>query len=99
MLSQLQEPVRHGLRADCGPAEAWEHGRQIVTTAEAVFELGEQAWRMLLADLAGGAGDRALDVAEHRAHPLEGAIEHVPPASSDDALVRATAAAMPRKHP
>ena len=71
-LSQFQEAVWHWRGSDGGPAEAGDHGGEIVSAVEAVFELGEVARHMLLADGAVGAGDGGLDVAQGGIDPLEG---------------------------
>src|SRR4051812_8355475 len=50
-LSQFQEPIRHGRGPHAGPAQARDHGGEIVLPVEAVFELGEVARDMLAVGL------------------------------------------------
>jgi hypothetical protein len=71
-LSQFQEPVGHWCGPDGGPSEAVDHGGQIVSSVEAVFEFCEVAWDMLAVDGAVGPCDGALDVAERGVDPFEG---------------------------
>src|SRR3954468_5481696 len=55
-----------------GPAEAGDHGGQIVAAVEAVLELGEIARDVLVADGVEGAGQTGLEVAQQGVGPLEG---------------------------
>src|SRR3954454_17707815 len=71
-LSQFQEPIRHGRGPHAGPAQARDHGGEIVSPVEAVFELGEVARDMLAVDGAVGANNGGLDIAERGVDPLEG---------------------------
>jgi hypothetical protein len=64
ILSEFQEAVGHGWCSDAGPCEARDHGGEIVTAVEAVFELGEVSGDVLGADGAIGPGEGGLDVAE-----------------------------------
>src|SRR5512144_2051929 len=75
-LSQFEETVRHRRGADGSPAEAWEHGGEVVAAVEAVLELGQIARDVLVADRAIGADDRRLDVAQRGIDPLEGGCQH-----------------------
>src|SRR3954471_16906774 len=50
-LSQFEEPIRHGRGPHAGPAQARDHGGEIVSPVEAVFELGEVARDMLAVGL------------------------------------------------
>src|SRR5512133_1000713 len=71
-LSQFQEPVGHGGGSDGGPREARDHGREIVSSVEAVLEFGEVARNMLAIDGTVGSCDGGLDVAERGVGPFEG---------------------------
>ena len=55
-----------------GPCEARDHGGQIVSSVEAVFEFGEVARDMLAVDGAVGSCDGGLDVAQRGVDPFEG---------------------------
>src|SRR5688500_199725 len=55
-----------------GPAEAGDHGGQIVAAVGGVLELGEVARDVLLADGMEGAGQTGLKIAEQGVGPLEG---------------------------
>ena len=55
-LSQFEEAVRHRRGADGGPAEAGEHGGEVVAAVEAVLELGQIARDVLVADRENGGG-------------------------------------------
>src|SRR5512134_346026 len=90
-LSQVEEAVGHWRGSDGGPAEAGHHGGEIVVPIEAVFELGQVAGDVLLADGAVCAGDGGLDVAKRRVDPLEGGCQHRLAAGSGvDRLMRAS---------
>src|ERR1700687_2848182 len=90
ILSQFEEAVVHGVGSDGDVAEAWHHGGEIVASVEAVFEFGEVAGHMLVADGAVGAGDGALDVAEGGIDPLERGVEGgLAAGSGDDRLMNA----------
>ena len=52
-----------------GPAEARQHGGEIASPVEAIFELGEVARDVLGVDGSVGADKRGLDVAEGRVDP------------------------------
>src|SRR4029453_4869172 len=54
-----------------GPGEALDDAVELVAAIEAVGEAGEIALGVLAADVVVGAGDRGLDVAQHRVHPSE----------------------------
>ena len=71
ILSQFEEAVWHRRGSDCDIAETWHHGGEIVASVEAVFEFGEVAGYMLVADGAVSASDGALDIAEGGVDPLE----------------------------
>ena len=71
-LSQFEEPIAHRIGPRAGPAEAGDHGGEIVSLVEAVFELGKVARDMPAVDGAAGASGRNLDVAERGIDPLEG---------------------------
>ena len=62
--------MRPGLGA-C-PCKTLGNGVEIVSPIEAVGEAGEVALGVFGADMVVGAGDRGLDVAEHRVDPFEG---------------------------
>ena len=70
--SQFQEPIEHRDGSDGGPSEARDHGGQIVSSVEAVFEFGEVARNMLAVDGTVGPCDGGLDVAERGVDPFEG---------------------------
>src|SRR3954470_5066280 len=90
-LSQFQEPIRHGRGPHAGPAQARDHGGEIVSPVEAVFELGEVARDMLAVDGAVGANNGGLDIAERGVDPLEGRYaRRCRTGSSLDGLVAAT---------
>ena len=71
-LSQFQEPIGHRDGSDGGPSEARDHGGQIVSSVETVFEFGEVARDVLAVDGTVGACDGGLDVAEGGVDPFEG---------------------------
>src|SRR3954454_338344 len=71
-LSQLEQPIRHWRRADGNPSEARDHGGEVVSPIEAVFELGEVTRHVLLVDRAVGTDDGGLDVAQRGVDPVEG---------------------------
>src|SRR5689334_7781217 len=75
ILSQFEEAVWHRRGSDCDIAEAWHHGGEIVSAVEAVFEFGEVAGCMLVADGAVSASDGALDIAEGGVDPLKGRVQ------------------------
>src|SRR5260370_31616712 len=79
MLSQFEEAVWHRRGSDSDVAEAWHHGGEIVSAVEAVFEFGEVAGYMLIADGAVSASDGALDVAEGGVDPFEGRVQGLRP--------------------
>src|SRR3954469_21252844 len=70
--SQLEQPIGHWRRADGNPCEARDHGREVVSPIEAIFELGEVTRHVLLVDRAVGTDDGGLDVAQRYVDPLEG---------------------------
>src|SRR3954453_18805347 len=74
-LSQFEEAVWHRRGSDCGIAEGWHHGGEIVSAVETVLEFGEGARYMLVVDGAVSASDGALDVAEGGVDPLEGRVQ------------------------
>src|SRR5512144_2249947 len=91
-LSQFEEAVGHRRGADGGPAEAGEHGGEVVAAVEAVLELGQIARNVLIADRPIGTDDRCLDVAERGVDPLEGRREDgLAARASADRLVAAAA--------
>ena len=57
--------------SNAGPCQAGDHGSEIVSAIETVFELREVARHMLTADGAVGADDGGLDIAEGRIDPPE----------------------------
>src|SRR3954452_4596638 len=68
-----------------GPAEAGDHGGQIVAAIEAVLELGEIARDVFVADGMEGAGQTGLEVAEQGVGPLEGGgPDRLPAGARDD---------------
>src|SRR4051794_41896685 len=68
-----------------GPTEAGDHGGQIVAAVEAVLELGQIAWHVLVADGVEGAGQTGLEVAEQGVGPLEGGrLDRLPAGARDD---------------
>src|SRR5712691_1646798 len=71
-LNQFEEAIGHGGGSHAGPAQAREHGNEIISSVEAVFELGEVTWNMLTVDRPVGADNRGLDVAQRGVDPLEG---------------------------
>src|SRR3974390_816849 len=71
ILSQFEEAVWHRRGSDCDVAEAWHHGGEVVSAVKAVFEFGEVAGYMLVADGTVSTSDGALDVAEGGVDPLE----------------------------
>src|SRR5665648_143519 len=90
-LSQFEEAVWHWRCSDGGPPEAGHHGGEIVAPIEAVFELGQVAGDVFLADGAVCAGDGGLDVAERRVDPLESGCQHrLAAGSCADRLMRAS---------
>jgi hypothetical protein len=74
-LSQFEEAVWHRRGSNCDVAELRHHGGEIVSPVEAVFEFGEVAGDMLVADGAVSASDGALDVAEGGVDPFEGRVQ------------------------
>jgi hypothetical protein len=76
LITHKPQPIsgagRHWCGPDGGPSEAVDHGGQIVSSVEAVFEFGEAAWDMLAVDGAVGPCDGGLDVAERGVGPFEG---------------------------
>ena len=70
ILSQFAEAVWHGRGSDSDVAEAWHHGGEIVAPGEAVFEFGEVAGHLRVADGAVSASDGA-DVSQGGIDPLE----------------------------
>src|SRR4051812_15867799 len=54
-----------------GPGEALDDAVELEAAIEAVGEAGEVALGVLAADVVVGAGERGLDVAQHRVHPSE----------------------------
>src|SRR5260370_17095338 len=96
MLSQFEEAVWHRRGSDSDVAEAWHHGGEIVSAVEAVFEFGEVAGYMLIADGAVSASDGALDVAEGGVNPFEGRVQGgLATGSRDDRLADAPGVADP----
>ena len=53
------------------PSESRDHGREIVSSVEVVFEFGEVARNMLAVDGTIGSCDGGLDVAERGVGPFE----------------------------
>jgi hypothetical protein len=70
-LSQFQEAVWHWRGPDAGPCQTRDHGGEIISSVEAVFELGEVAGHMLTADGAVGSNNGRLDIAQGRIDPFE----------------------------
>src|SRR6201993_2264727 len=94
ILSQFEEAVWHRWGSHCDIAEAWHHGGEIVSAVEAVFEFGEVAGYMLVADGAVSASDGALDVAEGRVDPFERRVRcGLAAGSRDDRVMIAAGAA------
>src|SRR3954464_1445789 len=71
-LGEFQEPIGHRDGSDGGPCETRDHGGQIVSLVEAVFEFGEIARDMFAVDGTVGSCDGRLDVAERCVDPFEG---------------------------
>jgi hypothetical protein len=96
ILSQFEEAVWYRRGSDCGIAEAWHHGGEIVSAIKAVLEFGEVAGYVLVVDGAVSASDGALDVAEGGVDPPEGRVQGgLATGSSDDRLVDAAGVADP----
>src|SRR5664280_3804722 len=70
-LSELQETVGHRRCANTGPCEARDHGGEIISSIEAIFELCEVSRHVFGVDGAVSSGDCRLDVAEGGVDPLE----------------------------
>ena len=70
--SQLKQAIRHWRGSYRGPREARDHGGEIVSAVEAVFEFGEISRHVLAIDGAVGSGDGGLDVAKCGVDPFEG---------------------------
>src|ERR1700693_5562902 len=88
-LSQLKEVVWHGWGPDAGPCQAGDHRSEIVSSVEAVLELGEVARHMFTADGAIGANNGGFDIAQSRVDPLESRSADRPGAGAGyDDLVR-----------
>ena len=65
-LSQFEEAVWHWRRSNCDAAEPRHHRGEIISPVEPVFEFGEVAGYMLVADGAVSADDGALNVGKAR---------------------------------
>ena len=70
-LGEFEESVRHWWGTEGGPGQARQHGGEVVSAVEAVLELGEVAWHVLLMDRPMGSHQGRLDVAEGGVDPLE----------------------------
>src|SRR5260370_6064174 len=96
LISQFEEVIWDRGGSDSDVAEGWDHGGEIVSAVEAVFEFGEVAGYMLIADGAVSASDGALDVAESGVDPFEGRVQGgLATGSRDDRLVDAAGVADP----
>src|SRR5215475_3293055 len=94
ILSQFEEAVWHRRSSESDVAEAWHHGGEIVSAVEPVFEFGEVAGYMLVADGAVSASDGALDVAEGGVDPLERRVQcGLAAGSGDDRMMIAAGVA------
>src|ERR1700752_2690238 len=93
-LSQFEEAVWHWRSSNCDVAEPRHHRSEIVSPVEPVFEFGEVAGYMLVADGAVSASDGALDVAEGRVDPFERRVRcGLAAGSSDDRMMIAAGVA------
>src|SRR4029453_14620681 len=81
-----------------GPGEALDDAVELVAAIEAVGEAGEIALGVLAADVVVGAGDRGLDVAQHRVHPSERRPPGGLPAGAGDHR-EVVAAGLPHRRP
>lgn len=70
--SSDDDPIGMRLGLGAGPGEALGDGVEIVASIETVSVAGQVALSVLGADVMIGAGERGLDVAEHRVDPFEG---------------------------
>ena len=94
ILRQFEEAAWHRWGSDCNEAKPWNHGGEIVSPVEAVFEFGEVARHVLAADGTVSAGDRALDVTQDGVDPLERGVQRgLTSRSGDDRLMDAAGAA------
>src|SRR5271165_1792696 len=90
-LSQFQESVWHRCCSNTGPYKAGDHGGEIVSSVEAIFEFGEVSRDMLSVDGPVGCGDRRFDVAQRGVDPLEGwRARSLSAATCGDHLMRAS---------
>ena len=81
-----------------GPAEAGDHGGQIVAAVEAVLELRQIARHVFIADGVEGAGQTGLEVAKQGVGPLEGGSpDRLLAGARDDRPMAAPGIPMPRK--
>src|SRR5260370_32675943 len=90
ILSQCEETVWHRRSSAGDVAEPRHHGGEIVASVETVFEFGEVAGHMVVADGRVRASDGAFDVPEGSVGPLERGRQGGPAARSrDDRLMDA----------
>src|ERR1700758_48036 len=95
-LSQFEEAAWHRRSSNCDVAEPRHHSGEIESPVEPVFEFGEVAGYVLVADGAVSASDGALDVAEGSIDPLESGVQcGLATGSSDDRLMDAAGVADP----
>src|SRR5687768_15969072 len=73
-LSQLEEPVRHRRGAQRHPCQARDHVAQLVTSVEAVLELSQVAWDVLLPNGMIGSRQAVFEVPQHRVGPFKGRV-------------------------
>jgi len=100
MLSHLQEPIWHRRGSRCHGEEPRSHGLEVMAAIEAVLQLGQVTWDMLLADGMAGARNGVLDVAEQGVGPVEPRVLHAgTPTPGDVALVNAGGVSKARKQP
>ena len=71
ILSHFEEAIGHWRSSEGDVAEPGHQGGEIVAPVETVFEFGEVARHMLVADGTVSAGDGAFDVSECSVDPLE----------------------------